>query len=151
MNVKRRNKYRPAVFVFLIYFIVMFPLDYLMHLKGSDQMGDRSLTGSVYYAAFNALVFTLLYEFFIIGNGAVYFKPGQYQLLLHELEQMGAIQLKEKGEKIHFRIPGGYWPKNRIVLKKTPFYVCIEAYGKAFAHFQTFQENLAKEEAGIGV
>ena len=142
MTSKKRLKARP-VFTFLLYFIIMFLIDYAVHLKGSNQFGDRSLTGSICYAGINALVFTLVFEFAIINNGPVYFKLGQYQQVLDELKQMGAVQRKEKGEKIYFRVPGGYWPKNRLVLKKTAFYVCVEASGKVFRHFQAFQESLA--------
>jgi len=62
-------------------------------------------------------------NYLILNKQPLYLKLHHHDKILEELNNMGAMKMKEKGEFTTYVLKNKRWPFNRIKLKKTPFYL----------------------------
>jgi hypothetical protein len=100
----------------------MFALNSLLEMneEGFDLKG--SLLEALFFASFMTLYFKLFARIWVPVN----FKEEHYDKVLMELEKKGAVLLKDKKDIKHNKIPDRPWWNNRIRVKKTAFYSCLE-------------------------
>jgi len=116
-------------FLFLFYFVLWVPLDYFL----IDN--ERNLKQSLVVGLINAIVLTLVLRYTSDIRNPIYFKLNRYDHLLEYLEKINAQLVKTKNEKQYYKLIGKQWPNNKIIIKKTPFYLYADVPEKLVDEF----------------
>lgn len=121
--------------IFLYYFV--FWIGFTALRERSNFVWKETLLESFLLALF----LTISFKYINLERNPIYLKLSDYESVMVELENIGANPVKIKGEKTIYKIRGAGWLSNTIIVKKTAFYLCVEAPEKYKERFLTYSHT----------